>query len=114
MKHKKEIIIIAALIVLSAIGILILRTVGSFGASSTVLVITSEDQIVAELPLKNDAEKVIRTDKGENTVVIRDGQAYVIKADCPNQICVHSPKISQVGETIACLPHRLLLEIKAK
>ena len=43
---------------------------------------------------------------------IRDGSAYVRKSDCAGQDCVHSHEISRNGETIVCLPNKLLLEVK--
>ena len=33
-------------------------------------------------------------------------------ADCPDKICVKTGAISQPGEIIACLPHKLIIEIK--
>ncbi len=36
----------------------------------------------------------------------------VITADCPDKICVKTGTISKPGEIIACLPHKLIIEIK--
>lgn len=46
--------------------------------------------------------------------MIENGYASVSESDCPNQICVNSKAISSVGETIACLPHHLIIEIVQK
>ena len=32
-------------------------------------------------------------------------------ADCPDKICVNHATISDVGESIVCLPHRVVVEI---
>ena len=48
---------------------------------------------------------------GECILVIKDGQAYMQEADCPNQICVHHSAISHKGETIVCLPNRIIIEV---
>ncbi len=35
-------------------------------------------------------------------------------ADCPDKICVQTGAISKPGEIIACLPHKLIIEIKSE
>ncbi len=47
-----------------------------------------------------------------NTVKIKNGQAYMLCADCKNQICVNTGKISNSGETIVCLPNKVIVEIE--
>ena len=45
-------------------------------------------------------------------VMVIDGtKVYMESADCPNQICVHHGAISHTGETIVCLPNRVVIEI---
>lgn len=51
-------------------------------------------------------------DLKNNTVVIENGEVWVSHAVCPNQICVNTGKISAVGEQIACIPNKVLVEIK--
>ena len=48
---------------------------------------------------------------GECIMIIKDGEVYMQEADCPNQICVHHAPISHRGETIVCLPNRIIIEI---
>ena len=49
---------------------------------------------------------------GECILIIKDGEAYMQEADCPNQICVHHSPISHKGESIVCLPNRVIIEIR--
>ena len=49
---------------------------------------------------------------GECILIIKDGEAYMQEADCPNQICVHHSPVSNKGETIVCLPNRVIIEIR--
>ncbi len=60
-------------------------------------------------------EDTVKTDilDGENTniLVIENGEAYIKEADCPDKICVSHRKISHTGETIVCLPHKVVVEI---
>lgn len=48
----------------------------------------------------------------KNTVVIKDGYAYVKYADCPDKICKKHKPINKKGETIVCLPNKMIVEIK--
>lgn len=76
------------------------------------LYITSNSTTLAVIPMNENYEEIISAADGYNIVQLVDGRASVTEADCANQICVHSQEISQAGQTIACLPHKLLLEIK--
>ena len=46
-----------------------------------------------------------------NVLKIRSGQASMIEADCPDLICVHHRPISRQGESIVCLPHKVVVEV---
>ena len=48
---------------------------------------------------------------GKCILVIHDGNADMESADCPNQICVHHSAISHTGETIVCLPNKVVIEV---
>lgn len=47
----------------------------------------------------------------ENVVVIHDGTVHMESADCKNQVCVHTGEISRAGESIICLPNKVVVEI---
>lgn len=47
-----------------------------------------------------------------NTLQILNHKANMIQADCPDQLCVHQKAIGKQGETIVCLPNRVVAEIK--
>ena len=53
----------------------------------------------------------VRTDLGTNVIEIKDGKVYVSEADCPDKLCVKQGPISKAGETIVCLPHKLVVRI---
>lgn len=48
---------------------------------------------------------------GHNLILIENGEVQMVEADCPDQVCVHTGAIGGPGETIVCLPNRLLIEI---
>jgi hypothetical protein len=46
-----------------------------------------------------------------NTLVIEGGRARIEAADCPDKLCVKQRAISKAGESIICLPHKLVIRI---
>ena len=46
-----------------------------------------------------------------NICNIENGRVRMTWADCPDQICVHTARISKDGGTIICLSNRVVLEI---
>ncbi len=54
----------------------------------------------------------IHQDSGyENTVGIDHEVVKMQEANCPDQLCVHFQPTTRDGETITCLPHRVVLQI---
>ena len=50
----------------------------------------------------------------DNKLVIENGYAFISESNCPDKVCVHSKKISKSGETICCLPNKVLLSVVSK
>ena len=46
-----------------------------------------------------------------NICEIKDGEVNMTRADCPDQLCIHQGPIHIQGETIVCLPNRVVVEI---
>ena len=44
-----------------------------------------------------------------NILSIKDGKAKMIDADCPDKLCEYQNAISQSGETIVCLPNKVIV-----
>jgi hypothetical protein len=70
-------------------------------------------KIVGVYSLAEDQEISLK-DLGENTFEIREAQVEMIKADCPDQYCVKHYPISKNGESIICLPNKVVITIKGK
>lgn len=70
------------------------------------------------MELKNDhtRETYEYVDKhGHENTVVREGLiVYMADANCTDLLCVQQGEITQVGETIVCLPNRVLVEIVAE
>lgn len=55
----------------------------------------------------------IHTDAGYNMIVVKDETIGIVEADCPDQVCVHEGFLSKPGETSVCLPHKVMIEVRA-
>ncbi|MBQ3095258.1 MAG: NusG domain II-containing protein [Clostridia bacterium] len=100
MKRGDLIIIFTAIL----LGLLLLLLPSEPGESLTVI---SEGGTVGTYSLSQDREFTV----GGNTIVISDGAVHMKAADCPGGDCLSAGEISRAGESIVCLPNRLILRI---
>ena len=107
---KREIIILLIICILAIASMLGIRIYQSRQAAIYVQV-SVDGRIVCSLLLEEDTTKRIETEDGYNDLIIKDGYAYIAEADCPDHICVHQGKISKLGESIICLPHKMAIQI---
>lgn len=47
-----------------------------------------------------------------NTLEIKDGVADMIEADCADQHCVYQKSISKNGQSIICLPNKIVVSVE--
>ena len=110
-KSRNDVLFIAVLlliVVLAGAAFFFLRGEGD---SVTVSV---DGKHYGTYPLRTDLTLSIRTGADytqENLLVIRDGHAYVESATCPDGICAAHKPISREGESIVCLPHRVVITV---
>ena len=76
------------------------------------VVVTVDGKEVWSHSLSEDAVYTVKSPNGSNVVRIQDQKASVTEADCPDQICRKHKAIDKTGETIVCLPHKVVVEIK--
>jgi len=108
-KVRNDIILISFILLLALTIFFIFKLNSKDGNFVTVSV---NGKITNSYPLSNNTETVIKSNVGfENVLVIENGVAFVKSANCRDKICVHHRKISKTGETIVCLPHKVVIEI---
>lgn len=99
-----------------ALGILafasLLYMVLLFGQKPGTAVTITADGKEQVLSLSEDGTMEIKGYKGGTCVLkIQDGKVCILEADCPDHSCVKQGWIQRSGETIACLPNRVLVVI---
>ena len=105
---RNDLILIAVLVIIVAavMGLLLSR-----GNGDTVQV-TVNGEFFAEYALTDTLTQEIRTGESSwNRLVIRDGQAFVEDASCPDGICAAHRPITRDGESIVCLPHGVVITV---
>lgn len=110
-KTKNDIILVAVIITIAAIALLLVNLTRQEGAFAVIKIDGTETE---RYPLSQSTTVEILTGKDDefsNTLVIENGKAYISGANCPDKICAGHKAISYDGETIVCLPHKLVVEI---
>lgn len=105
---KRDIVLAAVLLVLGIAGVFILKYGLHKGSYAEVYI---DDKPVRTISMDVDDEYVFRTEQGENVVSVKDGKIEMKSADCPDKVCVRMGAKNRSGETITCLPHKLVVEV---
>ncbi len=74
--------------------------------------VSVDGKVIRELDLSLDADfTVTGHGGGTNRIIVSQGAISVTEASCPDKVCVHTGTIRHAGETIVCLPNRLIITI---
>ena len=110
--NRNDIILIVVLSVFSALFTIYLFMVTQLGDKVSVYV---DGQLTGEYPLDTDTEVDIRGyNGGINEMSISDGRVRMSGASCPDRLCIHQGRISRAGQSVVCLPNRVILRIDGK
>lgn len=83
------------------------------GSKGRTCEIKKDNKVYGEYTLSKNREiKIKENNKIINVVVIKDNEVYMKDADCPDKLCEKTGKISNTGETIVCLPNKIVVLIK--
>lgn len=110
-KLRNDIIFISVLIALimaAVLGVLL------FSRDGDTVIVTVDGQIYGEYSLNTDRQVEIVNGEGYNLLVIEGGKAFVKSASCPDGICSSHRAVSKDGESIICLPNKVVIEIRAR
>lgn len=115
MVKKNDVFLLAGIALFSGVIFAVMALAGILrGSGGKMLVeVTIDGRLYGEFPLYEDTVVDIDEPLGHNTIVISGGQVCISEADCPDRYCVKHSAVSKIGETIICLPHKLVVEIKS-
>lgn len=106
--YRNDILLILFFLILALAALIFMRFHGKSGAEVRVSVNNREYGVYS---LDKNQKITIGGDDWENILEIKNGSANMIKADCPDKVCVNHAAICKKGETIVCLPHKVVVEV---
>ena len=111
-KRRLDIIILIVLIVI-AIGSWIAVTV-LFDVNGDYVEVIVDNHVQKVISLNDDGEYQVDDGEYSNIITIKNREVYMKSSDCPDQICVNQGNIKKQGESIICLPHKLVIRIASE
>ena len=102
-------ILIAGLVVLTLLSFPIIKHLHREGKQ---VLIEADGKLVGNFSLREDRLVSVDGTLGTTKVEVAGKGVRVIDSPCPLKICVESGPISRSGETLVCLPNRVVIRIK--
>lgn len=109
--RRNDIIFIAALLLIAAAVMFYLFVLRESG---NVVKVTVDGELYGTYSLSEDITvDIVSGDNASelNRLVISDGKAHMEHATCPDGICVDHRPIFRDGESIVCLPNRVVVTV---
>ena len=110
---KNDIVLIAALLLIAVLAYVGMSIYQGQITKDAVAYVTIDGVEYGSYPLEIDVtERIELPDGSYNLLVIKDGKADVTEASCPDGICVNHRAIDKQGQSIVCLPNKVVVEIQ--
>ncbi|NLY18507.1 MAG: NusG domain II-containing protein [Clostridiaceae bacterium] len=111
MKKNDILVILIGLIMAAAAWFMFNKT--RTEPKNSMVVIYKDGNLYRTLSLFEDEIVRIEDEDGRiNIISIKDGKADMIEANCQDKICVNTRAAHKDGQSIVCLPNRVVVEIK--
>lgn len=109
---KNDFILMAALIVIAAATFLGVSLYSRISTKEPEAVVYLDGKEQGRYPLSEDTTVEIRQESSYNILQIRDGKADITEASCPDKVCVNHRPVNGQGESLVCLPNKMVVEIE--
>ena len=107
--RKSDFVLLAAILAVGAI-VFVLNTV--FQEAGSVVKVVSGREVYGVYNLRETREIKIEDNGRINVIVIANNKAEMQHANCPGGDCMGQQAISMAGQSIVCLPNKILLMIE--
>lgn len=110
--RKNDFWLILVLLVLAAGSWFLFRSDST--ARDKVLVVRKDQQVLQRIELKkvtSETKLIVPVEHGELVIAYDREGGRVLSSPCPDQVCVHQGKITRSGQTIACVPEKVLVTL---
>ena len=79
-------------------------------SDGAAVVVLRDGEEIGRYSLQEDCRLVIG-EEDYNILVIQEGAAAVVEANCGDHTCVRTGEVRRAGEQIICLPHHLMVKV---
>ena len=105
---RNDIIFISALmLVFCAIGLFYFF----FRGEGDTVNVSVDGKDIGSYSLNENRREEIKSEWGYNILIIENGEAWISDASCPDGICSAHKPISREGESIICLPNKVVVSV---
>ncbi|MBR0121016.1 MAG: NusG domain II-containing protein [Clostridia bacterium] len=107
--RKTDLIMIFVIIFAGVAAILVNR----YSGDSLIAQITVDGNVIETIDLNSveNTRTVITKTSPKTEITVEKGAIYFCKADCDNQLCVKSGKLTSGGATAVCLPAKVVITV---
>ena len=107
---KRDLVLLGVLLIILLIIFFAFRAAHKSPGGTVKICVNGEE--FGTYSLEEEQTIPIRSgDEVTNYLEIKDGYANMTEANCPDKLCVHQSKIHAKGETIVCLPNKIVVSI---
>ena len=107
---KKDIILIAAALVLAAALYAVSQL--TLGTQAAQVVVTVGGEEVLRRPLAvSDTYEIAQENGDGNIIRVENGPVFMQEANCRDGLCIRQGKMKNAAKTIVCLPHELVVRL---
>ena len=110
--------LVALIVLVMAVGCAFAVWSGGSGGSGELEAVVRMDadggtatEIRMTLDGLNRVERTVTSNGYTLHIVLTETEVWVESSDCPTQDCVHTGHISREGQSIVCLPARVIVEL---
>ena len=114
MKFRKfDLIIIGIALVIAVLSVI--PSIATKSYDTKIANIIVDGKVVQKIDLTEGKNKRINLDLKENNVImVKNGAIGIVDASCKDKVCKNTGFISRPGQSIVCVPSKLIIEIEGK
>lgn len=103
MFYKADLIIFLVVLIIGIVAMVI-----AFQPPGDIVEIRLDSKVIYRIPLSED--RVIELED-IGIIIVENNTVTMIESTCPDQLCVIQGRILRAGQSIICLPNRLVITI---
>lgn len=109
--NKCDLWLLAAIVLVGAVLWLGFRWLRP-GEEASLVEVRRQGVLELSVPLAEEQTYLLTGPEGEeNELCVAEGKAFMRAANCPDKLCVSQGAITRGGESIVCLPHKLVVQL---